>query len=275
MATPTLSRHVLPGHLGEILVDVRTSNRVSPRPAVLILHGFKGFKDWGMFPALADRIARAGFTAVSFNLSGSGVDQRGEFVWPERFGHNTYSAELDDVARVLAALSAGSLGMAPTQRFGLLGHSRGGGVAILTAAGDPRVQALVTWAAIAEVHRWKDQEAEWRARGRLDIVNSRTGQVLPLYTDALDDLERNAESLDLGRAAARIQVPWLLLHGEADQAVEVSAAERLAGAALKPPRVMLFPGADHTFGAVHPYAGVTQDLAQAIDETVKWFGRWL
>jgi dienelactone hydrolase len=261
--------------LGEILIDIRTSDRMNPRPAVLILHGFKGFKDWGMFPHLAERIARAGFTAVSFNVSGSGVDQRGQFIWPERFGHNTYSAELEDVARVMAALSDGSLGLSPTVRFGLLGHSRGGGTAILTAARDQRVGALVTWAAIPEVQRWPGQLEEWRSQGKLDIVNSRTGQVLPLYTDVLDDIEKNAELLDLSRAAARIAAPWLLLHGENDQAVDVSAAQTLAGSALKPPRVMLFPGADHTFGAVHPYAGMTQDLAQAIDETVKWFGRWL
>src|SRR5512143_489800 len=77
MATPTLTAHTLPGVLGPLLVDVRTSDRAEPRPAVLIVHGFKGFKDWGMFPPLADRVARAGFTAVSFNLSGSGVDEKG------------------------------------------------------------------------------------------------------------------------------------------------------------------------------------------------------
>ena len=275
MATPTLTQHTLPGVLGDLLVDVRTSDRVAPRPAVVILHGFKGFKDWGMFPPLAERIARAGFTAVSFNMSGSGVDARGEFAWPERFGHNTYSAELEDLRRVLAALADGSLGLAPTARFGLVGHSRGGGVAVLTAAGDPRVEALVTWAAIPDAQRWADQVPEWRRRGRLDIVNSRTGQVLPLYIDVLEDIERNAEGLDIPRAAGRIAVPWLLLHGERDAAVDVSAADTLAAAAGTPPRVMRFPGADHTFGAKHPWAGLTEDLAQVFDETVKWFGRWL
>jgi dienelactone hydrolase len=275
MATPSLSHHTIPGELGEILIDVRTSDRLTPRPAVLIVHGWKGFKDWGMFPALAERVARAGFTAVSFNMSGSGVDQRGEFIWPERFGHNTYSAELNDLARVIEALATGGLDLAATARFGLVGHSRGGGIAILTAARDLRVQALVTWASISETHRWKDQVGAWRERGRLDVVNSRTGQVLPLYTDLLDDLEGNGSRLDIRAAAARIGVPWLLLHGGADASVPVAEAQALSGAALKPPRTMIFPGAGHTFGAVHPYAGTTQDLAQAVDETVKWLGRYL
>jgi len=276
MATPLLTQQTLPGVLGPLLVDVRTSDRTEPRPAVLILHGFKGFKDWGMFPPLAERMARAGFTAVSFNLSGSGVDQRGEFSFPERFGHNTYSAELEDTRRVMDALADGGLGVACTERLGLVGHSRGGAVAILTAARDPRVQALVTWAAIAHTHRWRDQVAEWRARGRLDVVNARTGQVLPLYPDLLDDLERHADQLDVPAAAARIGIPWLVLHGEADAGVPVAEAALLAGMATRvPPRLMRLPDTGHTFGAVHPFAGMTPELAQVIDETVKWMGRYL
>jgi dienelactone hydrolase len=276
MATPSLSQHSIPGVVGPIAIDVRTSDRISPRPAVLIVHGFKGFKDWGMFPILAERVARAGFTAVSFNQSGSGVDQQGEFTFPERFARNTYSAELEDLKRVMDALAEGALGVAPTARLGLVGHSRGGAVAILTAARDARVQALVTWAAISKSHRWADQVAEWRARGRLDVVNTRTGQVLPLHLDLLEDLERNAAELDLASAAARVRVPWLLLHGAADAAVPVTEAYALAAAATSsPPRTMIFPDAGHTFGAVHPYAGMTSDLAQAMDETVKWLGRYL
>ena len=276
MATPSLSQHTVAGVLGPVLIDVRTSDRLTPRPAVLIVHGFKGFKDWGMFPTLAERVARAGFTAISFNMSGSGVDQQGEFSFPERFGRDTYTAELEDLRRVMDALAEGALGVAPSERLGIVGHSRGGAIAILAAARDPRIQALVTWAAVSEMHRWKDQVAEWRARGRLDVVNTRTGQVLPLYTDLLDDLEQNAEALDLSAAASRITVPWLLLHGGSDAAVPVAEAHALAASATRaPPRLMIFPDTGHTFGAVHPYAGMTLDLAQAMDETVKWFGRYL
>src|SRR5690349_24492678 len=113
MATPTLTEHTLPGTLGEILVTVRAGGRESPRPAVVLLHGFKGFRSWGFFPTLADRLAKAGFTVVSYNASGSGVDAMGEIVHPDRFGHNTYSAELADLRTVLNALADGTLGVAP------------------------------------------------------------------------------------------------------------------------------------------------------------------
>ena len=276
MATPSLTRHTLPGVLGPIAVDVRTSDRHTPRPAVVILPGFKGFKEWGMFPALAERVARAGFTAVSVNVSGSGVDDHGEFVYPDRFGHNTFSTELRDVRTLLDALERGTLGVAPTTSLGLVGHSRGGGVALLAAHADRRVRTVVTWAAIASVDRWRDRAAEWRANGRLDIVNTRTGMVLPLYVDVLDDIEQHAAELDIQAAAAELTVPWLLLHGSADTAGPLLEGRALAAAAVAhPPRVMVIDGADHTFGAVHPFVGITPDLAQLFDETLKWLGRHL
>jgi len=278
MATPTLTKHALPGALGDILIDVRAGGRESPRPAVLVLHGFKGFKDWGMFPPLADRLAQAGFTAVSFNLSGSGVDDAGEFAWPERFGHNTFSAELADLGTVLDALAAGGLGTAAPTRIGLVGHSRGGGIAVLQTARDPRIGALVTWAAISTVDRWPDESerTRWRAAGKLEVLNARTGQVLPLYTDTLDDVERHGAALDIPAAAVRVSVPWLLLHGTVDPTVAFAEAERLARASA-PGAASLVPvaGAGHTFGATHPWRGSTADLDLVMKDTVAWLGRHL
>ncbi|MBK8003340.1 MAG: hypothetical protein IPK12_05170 [Gemmatimonadetes bacterium] len=136
------------------------------------------------------------------------------------------------------------------------------------------MHALVTWAAISTVDRWPGRAAAWRAAGRLDIVNSRTGEVLPLYPDVLDDVEQNAAGLDILAAAQRVSIPWLILHGTTDAAVAVSEAHALAASAHQG-RLILLEGAGHTFGAVHPFAGVTPDLAVAFDETVKWFGRHL
>jgi dienelactone hydrolase len=277
MATPTLTTHELPGVLGPIHIDVRAGGREMPRPAVVIVHGFKGFKDWGMFPPLADRLARAGFVAVSVNLSGAGVDTAGNFVFPERFGHDTISAALEDVERVLHALVAGTLEVAPPSSIGVLGHSRGGGVAILTAARDARVAALVTWAAIADVNRWRPEVvAEWRRTGRYDVVNARTGEVLPLYTDVLDDNEQNAGRLDILAAAGRITAPWLLVHGDADEAVPLAEGDRLAAVLRHPAsRQEWITGGQHTFGARHPWAGSTPELERVFAASVAWFARYL
>jgi uncharacterized protein len=277
MATPTLTKHTLPGSLGEILIDVRAGGRTSPRPAVLVLHGFKGFKDWGMFPPLSHRLAQAGFVVVSPNLSGSGVNDAGDFSLPERFGHNTFTAELEDVRRITDTLMAGHLGIPTPSALGLVGHSRGGGVAILHAVRDPRVRALVTWAAISSVQRWPAaQRASWRASGRTDVQNARTGQVLPLYTDVLDDIEQNASALDIEAAAQRIAVPWLMIHGTTDESVAVDEAHRLEAASPRPDtRLLPIEGGGHTFGAVHPWHSSTPALDAVFDATLGWLTRHL
>ena len=271
MATPTHTRHLVPGVLGDISVEVRAGGRGSPRPAVVTVHGFKGFKEWGMWPLLGERLARAGFTAVSLNLSGSGVDDRGEFVYPERFGHNTFSTELEDLGRVLAALYRGAFDVAAPSSLGLLGHSRGGGIVILHAARDPRVRALVTWAAISTVERWQPVEMRrWRAQGVHEVKNSRTGQVLPLYPDVLDDIERNARALDIEAAARSLDIPWLLVHGTADEAVSIAEAEALSTVAnQKLLDFLSIEDAGHTFGAAHPMPAESPPaLDRAVDATL-------
>lgn len=277
MATPTLTKHTLAGALGPILVDVRAGGRTGPRPAVLVLHGFKGFKDWGMFPPLGERLALAGFSAVIPNLSGSGVDDDGEFTLPERFGHNTFSAELQDAGTVIDALTHGRLGIPAPSTLGLIGHSRGGGVAVLQTARDSRIKALVTWAAIASVERWPlDQRTVWRTAGRADIRNARTGQVLPLYTDVLDDIERNGDALDIEAAAGRIAIPWLLIHGTNDESVGFSEAELLRGASSKKTtRLMPVEGGGHTFGATHPWCFGTPEIDTVFDATIGWLASHL
>jgi fermentation-respiration switch protein FrsA (DUF1100 family) len=231
-----------------------------------------------MFPPFADRLARSGFTAVSLNVSGSGVDDNGDFTWPDRFGHNTFSVELHDLELVKQSLLAGSLSVASPTSIGIVGHSRGGGIAILAAAASPDYRALVTWAAIAHVRRWRpEQMAVWRSEGHLDVVNARTGQVLPMYVDMVDDIEQHAQGkLDIGRAASSIRVPWLLVHGEKDEAVPFSEADRLAALHQSPgfERASI-ADAGHTFGAVHPFAGPTPALEEVFDRSVKFLTQHL
>jgi pimeloyl-ACP methyl ester carboxylesterase len=265
---------------GPLRGEVRTQERGADRPAVVICHGFKGFKDWGYFPHLAARLARAGVTAVSFNFSGSGVGPDGEsFSEPERFGHATFSKDLEDVATVVAALCDGSLaaGLATPTGLGMFGHSRGGAVALLYTAAEPRVAALVTWAAIGSLRRWDEATiAKWREEGRTDVVNMRTGDVLPLYTDVLDDIDANSGGrLDLMGAAAAVRAPWLIVHGADDEAVAPSDAEKLHGANRGAAQLQVIAGGTHTLGARHPWAGSTPELDRGMDLTVGWFGRHL
>ena len=275
MATPTKTSFQLTGaDGGPLRGDVCRSK--DARAAVVICHGFKGFKDWGFYPTVTDRLARAGFAVVSFNYSGSGVGEDGlTFSEPERFGHGTYTNHLRDLDVVLRALRDGGFGPSPTS-LGLLGHSMGGGIAALRAAADPAVKVLVTWAATARFGRlWRSDQVEgWRRTGKIDVTNQRTGQILPLYTDMLEDWEHNRAALDVTAAAGNVRAPWLIVHGAADESVPASDAQDLLARAPVA-RTLIVEGAGHTFGVVHPWAGSTAAFDRVLDATVEWLTRHL
>ena len=274
MATPRLAKTILPGaDGGPLRLDIRTGQRPGEkRPAVVICHGFKGFKDYSFFPKVAERLAAAGFVAVTFNFSGSGVSDGEEFDEPDRFSHSRPSNDVKDLATVVEyAVSEGN------GWLGLLGHSRGGGTVVLHAGSDARVKSLVTWAAIDDYVRMTPEAvAQWRRDGKTDVVNARTGLVLPLYTDTLDDLDAHGAALDILAAAARIEVPWLIVQGTADSAVGPEVAHRLAAASQSPRTEMfLVEGGDHGFGTRHPWPGSNPMFEAVLEKTVGHFAKSL
>ncbi|HSG80683.1 MAG TPA: alpha/beta fold hydrolase [Gemmatimonadota bacterium] len=260
--------------------DVRITSEPRPGAAIIICHGFKGFKDWGFFPYVSEQLAaRTGYPVVAFNFSGNGVGaDLLNFTELDKFEANTFSKELADLQAVLNALSAGRLqGAGARRRFGLLGHSRGGVSTIVTGAEDERVGAVVTWNAVAYLDRWSDEKkAEWRRERRIEILNARTKQMMPLGIGLLEDYEHNAERFHLEKAASRLQAPYLIVHGTADESVSVDDGHRLAAAAPEDrSRFALIEGGGHTFAAVHPFQGTTDHLTQVIQLTADWFAEHL
>jgi pimeloyl-ACP methyl ester carboxylesterase len=252
-----------------------------PRPTVVVCHGFKGFMEWGFFPPLADLLVERGFTVIRFNFSGNGMRPGDDLVTDlEAFRGSTFSQDLADLLRILAA--AGTE-IAPDHvdpdHLALLGHSRGGGAALLAAAHPDwrdRLRALVTWSAVSTFDRFGEEAKEiWRRGEDVPIANARTGQELPLGRETLDDVECHREELDLHAAAGRRSAPWLIVHGGDDETVPSAEAESLEGAAAGLCELRLVAGASHTFGAQHPFAGPTPQLIEAMNATQTWLRRHL
>ena len=258
--------------------DVRStpSTDRSPSAAIVVCHGFKGFKDWGFFPYLSERLAAdVGCTVVSFNFSGSGIGADPEsFTDLEGFSRNTFSREVRDLETVLEALGAGSLGevpAAPPERVGLIGHSRGAAAVVLVGERRPEVAGIVTWGGIGSVFRYEG----WFAEGLGDadvmyVLNARTGQEMPIRRDVLEDMRRNRTALDMPAAAGRLAAPLLIVHGSHDEAVPVSEAYALRDASMAA-RLEIIEGASHTMDASHPFPGTNPNLERAVDLTVEHF----
>ena len=156
----------------------------------------------------------------------------------------------------------------------LVGHSRGGGLAILTAAISPYVKGLATWSAISDFSNlWKkDDEKDWRKNGKIEIINARTKKKMHLNLALLEDFENNKDELDIVAAAKKINVPWLILHGEDDVSVPIDAALVLGGANMNS-RLIKIANADHVYGAMHPFVGetLTPQLIEVGEKTLKFF----
>jgi len=250
--------------------DMRFQSGRVARPAVVICHSFMAFKNWGWFPYVAERLAQAGFVSVSFNFSRSGVNEPPDRITDfDAFASNTISHELEDLEVVLKAIVRGEIGkyLIDPGRIALLGHSRGAAIALLAAAGSENVSVLVSWSSVATFDRWTEhQKTQWRKAGFLPL--SKDSAISPL----LNDIEGNRGTLDLVGAAARVRVPWLIVHGSEDLIVRFSEAEQLF-AASDQSKTTLIPlkKVGHLYGGPE----VTPDSAihRVLDETIQWLKR--
>jgi uncharacterized protein len=239
------------------------------RSLALILHGFKGFKEWGFFPWLAERLHQSRIATCRFDFSRSGITEGSEtFDRLDLFADDTYSRQLNDLNAVVHHLARQpALAELPLTVFG---HSRGGAIALLGAARIPRLHSVVVWSSIASLNRWDEPtQAEWRRRGSLEIVNQRTGQVMALSTAILDDLEANRTRLDLPAAIATLDVPLLVIHGGSDESVDIADGRLIARSAPNATLVVI-ERASHTFGAIHPLVHVPRQLEVAATITARF-----
>jgi pimeloyl-ACP methyl ester carboxylesterase len=268
----------IPGANGRgMLADItyKTSNKSAP--LVIFAHGFKGFKDWGAHNLVARYFAENGFRFLKFNFSHNGTtaEHPTDFADLIAFADNTFSIELDDLKAVIDFTFGGS-GIAVANEVYVIGHSMGGGISIIKAVEDLRITKLITMASIAGFRNlWpKDIEEQWRLTGITYMLNKRTGQHMPLKVSLLDDLDKHPVRYDILGHAARVEQPWLIVHGDADPTVPLSHAEQLK-AAQPNAELVIIPGGDHVFGATYPFPHRTlpAPLLEFCDLAIQFFNK--
>ncbi|CAN5449048.1 alpha/beta fold hydrolase [soil metagenome] len=258
---------------GEVInSDFRFNAELQNIPLVVFCHGFKGFKDWGCFPYMLERIAEDGNFAVSFNFSYNGVGENEhdmtEFSRLDKFADNTFTRELEDLEVIIDFLEKNNGNYNyDFSDLTLIGHSRGGGIAILKTAEDKRIKKLIT---LSTVHTfWRYSEGllkKWKENGFYEVLNSRTNQMMRQNYVLIEDLEHNRVRLDIEREMDKINVPVLLIHGEQDISVDYSSSDILFNTGEKEnKRLKLIPNAGHTFNCVHPFEGTTRQFETVID----------
>ena len=260
---------------------LRISSQKPSGRLVIIAPGFLGFKDWGFFPFLAERLCQAGFATLAFSHALCGVrDNPLEITDAQAFSKNTTSQELKDWDLVLDSVLLSRLPHLEKTRlhgFGIVGHSRGGSYGILMASRVPQIQSVVAWGAIQTFQRYDaETQRQWRASGAWEVAQDRSGRKLRLALQALDALERNCDRLDVLRAIRSVNIPVLFVHGRDDKRVKLAEAQavwKCANPYLS--RLHVIESAGHTFRTQHPLDKPSQPLLESVEETLRWFQRTL
>ena len=241
------------GHARHLFCDVEEPLG-DPHGTVLIAHGFKGYKDYGMFPRLARFIARLGWAAVRFNFAHSGMTRNAEtFERPDLFSLDTWDAQVRDLGRLVEAVRGGELssvaGAAPVVLFG---HSRGGVASLLAAGRGLDVDLVFSLAAPAEPCRLSDEHRQCLAEGTgVEVRSDRTGQTLLIGPQFLAQIERAPEEHDLLAMAERVSDRLVVVHGLDDATVSADDARALAERAGVEPH--LLPGGNHVMNVANPF----------------------
>lgn len=210
--------------IGGILYRPSTTTTAA---AVIVLHGWltAGSNGAALIEGRARRLSDAGYVAIAISMRG----------WPPSSGADDCGLRQPDDVVAVAQWLRTVPGVA-ADRVGLVGFSQGGQVALLAAARDSRLGAVVAYFPVTDVARWKTTTAN------ADIPQYITQVCEPGGSDARSPVTR----------AAAIAPPVLLVHGDADTRVPTEQSVRMAtalGDAGRAVELFLVPGAQHGFTA--------------------------
>ena len=224
------------------------------RGTLLIAHGFKGYKDYGMFPRLAHVAAVAGWGAVRFNFAHSGMTRNHEtFERPDLFALDTWNAQIRDLVCLVSAVRKGVLTTVSSEApILLLGHSRGGLASILAAGRGLEVDGVISLAAPADPCRLSEKHRRQLEEGRgVEVRSDRTGQTLLIGPSFLHEIQSDRSGHDVPAMAGKMTVPLVVVHGLEDATVDVEEARILAASAEVTP--VLIDGGNHVMNVVNPH----------------------
>ncbi|HIG11430.1 MAG: alpha/beta hydrolase [bacterium] len=212
--------------VGERLDYSLVSGNAECRDVVVIGHGVTGNKDREWALTLAECLRVAGFCALRFSFAGNGASEG-------VFENSCPTKETADLAAVLDRLGG--------WRVTFVGHSMGAAVGVLRASADERIERLVSLAGMVHTADFAQ-----RKFGDLEAGHDSMWEKpdCPLSQVFLDDM-RGIGSVEA--LAEEVRVPWLLVHGRADEVVPFEESEAILARAGGRAELFALDGADHVF----------------------------
>jgi uncharacterized protein len=186
-------------------------------PGVVLVHGWDSARDRML--ANVQFLHAAGFHCLTFDVRGNGANPAETLpVSGGEFGADALAGFATLVARPEVTSGA------------ILGHSMGGIGALLAAAADPRVAAVVASSTPSDPRRLVSET--FKLAG-LRLPGPIAGPLSWLTTrEYLRQRGHHVRDISALAAIATYRGPILLVHGELDRVIPVSHAERLRAAAV-------------------------------------------
>ena len=213
----------------------------APGPAILLVHGWESARDRTL--PNAQVLHAAGFHILTFDVRGHGENP------PEELPLTAGEFGVDALAGVRTLLARSDV-----TAVGILGHSMGGIGALLAAAAEPRVKAVVAASTPADPYRLTRQTFRL---ARLPLPGPLAYPLAWLTTHVfLNPRGHTVRSVSASRAIETYQGPVLLIHGDADRVVPYSHLGRLERRARRarqddpdaaPVEVLSIPGGEHSW----------------------------
>ena len=247
-------------------------------PILLIIHGFRGSKNWGFFPTIAEEFAQNGSIVISWNMSLNGYSDNAQYIdQPENFARNTITQEMVDTQSIIDSILqddriiSGDIRSHWNGDIHVLGHSRGGGIGILISAENPSIKKLALWNTISRFGRFTERQKKlWSETGTFPIDETEDGKVIAMNYTYISDLEFHSDEYSPLRAITEVSADILIVHAEQDMTVPIREAHALQEKSHSA-HMHSIPQAGHIFGCTHPFTEMTSSLRDAIDTTTAFF----
>jgi pimeloyl-ACP methyl ester carboxylesterase len=205
----------------------------SAAPYVIFVHGIDSQRTDAGAVDLAARLVRSeGYNVLIFDLRGHGTSEGDTITAGDRERHDVLGAY--DYVLSRGAVPGG---------VGLIGRSYGAGIAIMAAALEPGIAAVVADSPFTSV----EEKAAHEAALRTPLPE----WLVPVFMPPARLFGSVLYGIDIGdlrpvRDVSKLAYPVLVIHGEADTRTPVSHGRRVYEAAPPGSELWTLPGAGHT-----------------------------
>lgn len=220
-----------PSRKGDVMLSGWYLPSAGCEAGLILVHGISSNRTTREATQIASRMIDACFNVLLFDLRAHGTS-----------GGDRITGGIDEAKDVLGAYDYLRERGGRADRIGVLGRSMGAGAAVLAAAEEPELRALVLDGTYAKV----DDLISFEIARKTPVPE----WVAPVFIPGASMLARALYGIDLSklvpeRVIASVEMPILVIHGDSDTRIPLEHGLRVHQAAHPDSEIWIVPGADH------------------------------